>query len=51
MILCGADIPFGFAQGRLVRARAAPVPQAFADKNVRATRASGSAVRSKEIAQ
>ena len=49
MIKCGADTPFGFAQGRPVRESLRYRRCTHADKNVRATRASGSAVCHKEI--
>jgi hypothetical protein len=51
MTKCGADTPFGFAQGRLVREKPRYWCCTHADKSVRATRASRNAVGRKEIAQ
>jgi len=51
MIKCGANTPFGFAQGRLVRESLRYWCCTHADRGVRATRASGNAVRRKEITE
>jgi hypothetical protein len=48
MTKCGADTPFGFGQGRLVLESLRYRCCTHADKSVRATRGSSSAVGRKE---